>query len=163
MQLGGDALRFVLAQGLPALIDVTGRSMEPTILLGEKVNVVGLRAGDALGVGDVVLIATSDADVRVLHRVLAVFADGGGGLVHQGDAPGSTFGICARADVLARVLDFGVDRLNAEARTRFRRRCLAAETYVRARRVARALGVADLAAVRRCGQVFRKLSRSLVR
>src|SRR3954468_24984276 len=100
MQLGGDALRFVLAQGLPAVIDVTGRSMEPTIALGAKVNVVGLGQGAALGVGDVVLIATSVSEVRLLHRVLAVFEDGGGGLIHQGDARGSTFGICARGDVI---------------------------------------------------------------
>jgi hypothetical protein len=177
MQLRGDALRFVLAQGVPAVIEVTGRSMEPTIALHAKVSVVGLAEHEAPAAGEIVLLATAEADVRLLHRVLVVFEDQGDRFVlHQGDAPGSIFGICARRDVLGRMTGFAddgapaaarpaptPDQLDADARARFRRRRAAAEAYVRARGVARALGVADSTLVRRCGRVFRRLAGALAR
>jgi hypothetical protein len=161
MQLGGDALRFVLAQGLPAVIEVTGRSMEPTLALGAKVDVVGLGAGDALHAGDVALFSTAEGQVRVLHRVLAVFDEGGQiWVLHQGDAPGSSFGVCARQDVLARMPAAPEPATDGE-RARLGRRRRAADAYVRARRLSRALGIADSPLVRRCGQLFRKLLRAL--
>jgi hypothetical protein len=165
MQLGGDALRFVLAQGLPAVIDVTGRSMEPTIALHARVNVVGLAEAETPAIGDIVLLATADPDIRLLHRVLVVFQDQGERFVlHQGDAPGSTFGICARRDVLARMTPAPTpEQLDAAARARFLRRRAAAEAYVRVRRLARALGLSDSALVRRCGHAFRRLARALAR
>src|SRR5262249_18356499 len=98
------------------------------------------------------------------------------GLVHQGDAPGSTFGICARNDVLGRMTGFAdegdpsrarpaptPDRLDDAARALFHRRRLAADAYVRARRRARALGLEDLAVVRACAQAFRRVARRLMR
>src|SRR4051794_40474323 len=106
MQLRADALRFVLAQGLPAVIEVSGPSMEPTISKGAQVNVAALAPSDGVEVGDVVLIATG-ADVLLLHRVMAVFEERGARFaVHQGDAPASTFAIAARGDVLARMTSF---------------------------------------------------------
>jgi hypothetical protein len=161
MQLGGDALRFVLAQRLPAIIEVTGRSMEPTIALGAKVNVVGLGPADVLRGGDVALFATTDPEVRLLHRVLAVFTEGSQTwILHQGDAPGSSFGVCVREDVLARMAS-APEPLGDGEGARLRRRRLAADAYVRARRLSRALGIADSAAVRRCGQLLRKLLRAI--
>jgi hypothetical protein len=163
MQLGGDALRFVLAQGLPAVIEVTGRSMEPTIALGTKVDVVGLGPGDVPRAGDVALFATADPQVRLLHRVLLVFDEGGRTfVVHQGDTPGSSFGISERADVLARMTTPPAPA-GAVEELRLRRRRLAAAAYVRARGLSRALGVADSPLVRRCAQVFRKLARAVTR
>src|SRR5579862_4834464 len=107
MQLRPEALRFVLAQGLPAVIDVAGASMAPTIEMGAKVDVIGLPEAAAVDVGDIILVATADAAVLLLHRAMCVFEERGKRFViHQGDAPGSTFGTCRRADVLARMTSF---------------------------------------------------------
>jgi hypothetical protein len=173
LELGADALRFVLAQGLPAVIAVSGRSMEPTLALGAKVDVAALGEGDRCEVGDVVLVATS-GDGLLLHRVMTVFVEGGEGfVVHQGDAPDSTFGIAARRDVLARMAGFAGDTrppptpaiLDAEARARFWRRRLACEGFVGARRFAHALHLTDRVlartVVRRCAQAYRKLARTI--
>ena len=169
MQLGLEALRFVLAQGFPAVIDVVGGSMEPTITVGTKVNVVGMSLEDEIAVGDVVLLATTR--VPLLHRVMAVFEEGGRRfVVHQGDARASTFAIAARVDVLARMTTFAadarpaptVDRLDAAALVVFRRRRLACEAFVHARRFARALGVRDLGLVRRCARAYRALARAVI-
>jgi hypothetical protein len=167
MQLRGDALRFVLAQGLPAVIDVIGGSMSPTIPKDTKVDVTPLAASDELAAGDIVLLATS-GDVLVLHRVMAVFVEAGEAfVVHQGDAAASTFGISARRDVLARMTGFAGDarpvptpeRLDATARAIFLRRRAACVVFVRARRLARALHVSERGPVRQCGRVFRRLAR----
>jgi hypothetical protein len=169
MQLRPDALRFVLAQGLPAVIEVVGRSMEPTIEKGAKVNVVGLTADASVEIGGVVLLATTNADVLLLHRVMCVFDENGAQfVVHQGDAPASTFGVCARADVLARMTSFDdarpapvVDQLDDAARARFRRRRIACEAFVVARLLALIVGVAENGVVRRCARAYRTLSRAL--
>jgi hypothetical protein len=167
MPLGADALRFVLAQGVPAVIEVAGRSMEPTIALGAKVDVTALTDGDALAPGDVVLVATG-GDGLVLHRVMATFEEGGEPLVvHQGDARPSTFAIAARRDVLARVTGFAGDagpaptpeRLAPDARTLYRRRRAAVDGFLAARRLARALRLADGRVVRRCARIYRRLVR----
>jgi hypothetical protein len=169
MELRADALRFVLAQGLPAVIEVSGRSMEPTIQLGAKVDVAGLAEADALAPGEVVLVATG-GDGLVLHRVMAAFEEGGERLVvHQGDAAASTFAIAARRDVLARVraLAHGAgpaptpDHLAPRAHALYRRRRLVVEGFLAARRLARALGLSDAAVVRRCGQIYRRVARAI--
>jgi hypothetical protein len=167
MPLGADALRFVLAQGVPARIEVAGRSMEPAIALGAKVDVTALADGDALAPGDVVLVAT-DGDGLVLHRVMAAFDEGAERLVvHQGDARPSTFAIAARRDVLARVTGLAggagpaptPELLAPDARALYRRRRAAVDGFLAARRFARALGLADGRVVRRCAQVYRRLAR----
>jgi hypothetical protein len=140
MPLGADALRFVLAQGVPAVIEVAGRSMEPTIALGAKVEVAALAEGDAVALGDVVLVATG-GDGLVLHRVMAAFDEDGEPLVvHQGDARPSTFAIASRRDVLARVTGLAGDagpaptpeRLSADARAVYRRRRVAVDGFLAA-------------------------------
>jgi len=157
MELRADALRFVLAQGLPAVIEVSGRSMEPTIAKGTKVDVEALAESAPLEVGDVVLIATG-GDVLLLHRVMAAFDEPGARfVVHQGDARASTFAIAARRDVLARV---GARPTPAEPAL-FRRRVLAVGGFLAARRLARTVGLADAALVRRCAQVYRRLARAV--
>jgi hypothetical protein len=169
MQLRADALRFVLAQGLPAVIEVSGRSMEPTLALGTKVDVAALAEAEPVAVGEVVLVAT-DAGVLLLHRVMAVFDERGARFVlHQGDAPASTFGTSARRDVLARVTGvagepravLAPDRLDAETRARFRRRRAACAGFVVARRLARALPLSDGAVVRGCARLYRRLARAV--
>jgi hypothetical protein len=110
MELRPAAMRFVLEQGLPAVIEVAGRSMEPSIEMGAKVDVAPLAPEAPIEAGDVVLIATARRFV-----------------VHQGDADDSTFGTCAREDVLGRMTGFAGDparmvptpeRLEAAARFR---------------------------------------------
>jgi len=173
MELRADALRFVLAQGLPAVIEVSGRSMEPTLTRGAKVEVAGLAEAEPLAVGDVVLVAT-DAGVLLLHRVMAIFDERGARFVlHQGDAPASTFGTARRRDVLARMTGVVAvgggepralptpERLDADARALFRRRRLACAGFVLARRIARALPLSDGELVRRCAQIYRKLARAV--
>ena len=168
MQLAPDALRFVLAQGLPAVIEVSGGSMEPTIARA-KVDVAALADRDPVHGGDVVLVATADG-VLLLHRVMITFDEGGARFViHQGDAPTSSFGVAARGDVLARMTGFvgetralpTPERLDAAARARFRRRSLACQGFVAARRLVHALGLSDSALVRRCAQAYRKLARAV--
>jgi hypothetical protein len=159
MELRADALRFVLAQGLPAVIEVSGRSMEPTIALGAKVDVAALGEADPVDVGDVVLVATS-GDVLLLHRVMAAFEERGERfVVHQGDARASTFAVAARRDVLARVSGGARGAPSLEARALFDRRRRAVDGFLVARRLARALGLADGALVRRCAHVYRRIAR----
>jgi hypothetical protein len=174
MRLAPDALRFVLAQRLPGVIDVAGRSMEPTVDKGARVNVVGVPGAAPLAVGDVVLVATTNPAVLLLHRVMCVFEENGRGfVVHQGDARASSFGVCARADVLARMTSFAGDggdarpapapeRLGADVGARFRRRRVACEAFVVARLAACMLGVADRGVVRLCARAYRSLARALL-
>jgi hypothetical protein len=170
MLLRADALRFVLEQGLPAVIEVSGRSMEPTLALGTKVDVAALAAGAPLEVGDVVLVATK-ADVLLLHRVLGLYEESGAAfVVHQGDAPASMFGLASRRNVLARMTGIAgesdappaVERLDGASRARFRRRRFACEGFLAARRLVSGLGLADSVLVRKCARLYRRLSRVLV-
>jgi hypothetical protein len=159
MQLGADALRFVLAQGLPAVIEVSGTSMAPTLAKGAKVDVRALAATEPIAVGDVVLVAAAGGGL-LIHRVMAEFEDAGARfVVHQGDARTSTFAIAARADVIARLL--GAPALDVAARARFRRRRLTCEAFVAARRAARTLHLADVALVRRGARAFRQIARRI--
>jgi hypothetical protein len=177
MQLRADALRFVLAQGLPAVIDVIGGSMSPTIAKGTKVDVAPLSETEELAVGDVVLLATSaqgpndvPSDVLILHRVMAVFVERGQRfVVHQGDAPASTFGIAARRDVLARMTGFAGDtrpvptpaHLDASSRAIFFRRRAVCLAFVGARRFAHVLHLEERTLVRQCARLFRRITRVL--
>jgi hypothetical protein len=169
MELRPAALRFVLEQGLSAVIVVSGRSMEPTIELGARVDVAPLPAGAAPLVGEIVLVATGDPDVLVLHRVMHV-SPSGDAVMHQGDAAGAAFATCARRDVLARMTGFTGDaarplplpeRLPLAARAQFHRRRVACVTFATARGLARALSVEDHALVRRCGVALRRLARRI--
>jgi hypothetical protein len=171
MKLSPAALRFVMAQKLPAAIEVSGGSMEPTLARGVKVNVEAVEPA-RVRVGDIVLMATDEAAILMLHRVMHVFEEGGRRfVVHQGDAPSSSFGICAGEDVLGRVTAFAGDadralptleRLDPSESARFHRRRLACAMFVVARRAALLLGARDRPLVRRCAQAYRTLTRRLL-
>jgi len=169
MELRPAALRFVLEQGLPALVEVGGTSMEPTVHRHDKVNVVALAPAAPLAPGDVVLVATT-RDVLLLHRLMHVFDEGGETfVVHQGDAAGSTFGVAARRDVLARMASFASgapaptpEHLETAARSRFERRRATCRGLVAGRHLARQLGVADAPLVRACARTLRRLARAIV-
>lgn len=169
MELRPDALRFVLEHGLSAVIAVSGRSMEPTIALGDRIDVEPLAPDAPLAVGEIVLVATGAAHVLILHRVMHLSEDGNL-VIHQGDAAGAAFATCPRRNVLARMTGFAGDatrllptpaRLSAAARGQFHRRRLACAAFARARGLARALSVGDHALVRRCAAALRKLARQI--
>jgi hypothetical protein len=171
MELRPEALRFVLEQGLSATIVVGGRSMEPTIALGTRVDVAPLPIDGPLAAGEIVLIATGVADVLLLHRVMHV-SRGGRRIVHQGDVAGAAFATCPRADVLARMTGFTddatrplptPDHLPAATRAQHHRRRVACAVFAGARDVAGALSLDDNALIRRGGLAFRKLARRLAR
>jgi hypothetical protein len=171
VDLSPAALRFVLAQKLPAVIEVSGGSMEPALAKGVKVSVEAVNPGE-VQVGDIVLLATDDASILILHRVMHVFEESGRRfVVHQGDAPSSTFGICAGEGLLGRVTGFSDDtsrplptpeRLGAREAARFARRCLACAGFVGARRLALRLGIRERPLVGRCAQAYRTLARRLL-
>jgi hypothetical protein len=170
MQLRPEALRFVLAQGLPATIDVIGASMEPTIAQGAKVMVVAWPEGSE-HVGEIVLLAT-DAGGLLLHRVMHLFEEAGRAyVVHQGDAPGSEFAIVPREAVLGRMRSFAApdsrlaplpERLDDAARARFGRRRAACLVLVAARRTMRVFGLAERPFAKALGRRFRALSRRVL-
>jgi len=90
-------------------------------------------------------------------------------VVHQGDAPASTFALAARRDILARMTGFAgapaapplPGRLDAAARTLFLRRRRAVGGFLAARRLVRALRVSDGELVRRCALIYRKIARAV--
>jgi len=158
MQLPPAGLRFVLAQGLPAVVDVRGASMTPTLAVGERLHVrpvpprVGAR--DAIEAGDIVLLITADAAELLVHRVMYTFDEAGMQLVaHQGDMPGSSFAFCPRDAVIGKIVGFEADAaralpivssMTAAERATFRRRAAVIAWYCRARRTVRALHLAGL-------------------
>jgi hypothetical protein len=166
MQLRPEALRFVLAQGLPATIEVVGASMTPTIAVGDKVSVVAWPRGGERA-GEIVLVETAGEQL-LLHRVMHVFAERGATFVaHQGDA-GGELAIVAREAVLGRLSAFAdgrpaptPERLDAVARSLYARRRVAAVALVAARRAARLLGVGESPAARTWGRRLRALARRL--
>jgi hypothetical protein len=170
MQLRPEALRFVLAQGLPATIEVVGASMEPTIAQGAKVMVVAWPPG-AEHVGEIVLLAT-EGGVLLLHRVMHLFDEAGHTyVVHQGDAPGSEFAIVPREAVLGRMRSFAAPdarlsptpaRLDDAARARFARRRAACLVLVAARRTVRVFGAGQGPFTKALGRRFRALSRRVL-
>jgi hypothetical protein len=163
------ALRLALGYGIPAEIEIVGSSMEPTLAKGVKVTVAALEAGAALVPGDLVVLETDDRAVLLLHRVLHVFREGQSQLViHQGDARRSSFGVCPREFVIARVTAATggaslptLEHLSSLDRTRFLRRRLAGRGFALVRSVTSALGVRDLPLARQCGDLYRWVARRL--
>ncbi len=170
MQLRPEALRFVLAQGLPATIEVVGASMEPTIAQGAKVMVVAWPEGTER-VGEIVLLAT-EGGVLLLHRVMHLFEEAGHAyVVHQGDASASEFAIVPREAVLGRMRSFAApdarlsptpERLDDAARARFARRRAACRVLVAARGAMSIFGLADRSFSKNFGRRFRALSRRVL-
>ena len=111
MNLRPQAVRMVLAHGLPVVIEVTSDSMTPSLERGTKIKVEPA-AGEILP-GDIVLILSDSGDATILHRVMHVFSSGGRRIRHP---PGR------RADVPVRHLPAaGRDRPRRRA-TRWPRR-----------------------------------------
>jgi hypothetical protein len=176
MRLRPGELEFVLAQGLPAVVEVRGASMTPTLAVGERLNVQpapAAGAGDDVAVGDIVLVITTDAAELLTHRVMHLFTEQGQRfVVHQGDMAGASFAVCPRESVIGKAVGFEADparplptaaRLSAADRARFRRRAAAAVWYCRARSAARALRLHDSRLTRAAARLYRKLTDALGR
>ena len=157
---------MVLAEGRPVSVDVASGSMTPTIEQGTRVTVEPV--AEDLHPGDIVLILSSDEAELVLHRVIRLFAAGGQHFViHQGDAPSSSFGTCLREVILGRAIGFTLtpgrplptlDVLDPEALARFRRRRRASLIYSLGRRTTSWLRGIDPALTRRLARMYRELA-----
>jgi signal peptidase I len=97
-----DLLRDLAANPDGAWITVAGRSMEPTLHIGDRVHI---RRCPSIRPGDVVLFETRDRRAVILHRVIAKLP-GIPWFVHIGDGgnpslPGlaTTHAVIGRADV----------------------------------------------------------------
>jgi hypothetical protein len=166
-----QAIRMVLAHGLPVVFEVTGESMMPPLERGAKLRIEPV-LGD-LQVGDIVVIAVGEGHDLALQRVMHLFSDGGRRFViHQGDAPGSAFAACAREQVIGRATGFVPPRLHRlpilenltpEARARFARRRRACALFSLGRRMMSSLRLGDRKLARRLGRAFRMLARTMAR
>jgi len=160
---------MVLAHGLPVVIEVTAESMTPSLERGAKLRVEPV--GGDLHAGDIVLIATGEGYDLLLHRVMHVFSEGGQRfVVHQGDAPTSTFATCLREAVIGRATGFvpqraqrlpTLENLSAEALARFVRRRRACAFFSLGRRLMSSLRLGDRKLTRRLGRAFRALARTM--
>ncbi len=92
-----DLLRQLSRNG-QAKVRCIGRSMEPTIRLGQEVSV---SACDSVRVGDVVLFETQSGG-HVLHRII-LSVPGVPWLVHKGDAIEGHMGLIHRSQIVGRV------------------------------------------------------------
>jgi hypothetical protein len=100
---------------------VAGRSMTPTLDLGDRVQ---LRIGREFGTGDVVLFASDDPATFVLHRVV-LRVPAARYFIHAGDAARGTRGVgFARVDRVVGVADLARRRAHP-ARYLGALRCLA--------------------------------------
>ena len=167
MNLHPQAVRLVLAEGVPVAVDVVSGSMTPTIEQGTRVKVEPVAEG--LHPGDIVLILSSNETELVLHRVIRLFAEGGQHFViHQGDAPSSAFGICVREAVLGRAVGFPLtparalptlEVLDPAALRRFQQRRRVSLVYSLGRRMMFWLRSIDPALARRLARMYRELAR----
>ena len=147
--------------------------MTPALAVGERLNIQPTPAAaggarDDIEVGDIVLVIAADAVELLTHRVMHTFTDQGRRfVVHQGDAPGARFAICAREAVIGKAVGFEADparplptvaRMSAAERATFRRRAAAAVWYCRARRAARVLGLHDSKLARAGARLYRRLT-----
>jgi hypothetical protein len=163
------ALRFVIANGVPVALRLIGRSMEPTLPRGSMVRVATLQPSEVLEVGDVVAIAAAAGDEVIVHRVLHAFAESGRDfIVHQGDAPGTSFAVASRQQVLARViaLDDGTPDsrrpIGRGDRCRFGARRLVSRGYLLARVLVDRMGVSPRPALRRASRRLRSIAAAVL-
>lgn len=169
MNLRPQAVRMVLAHGLPVVIEVTTESMTPSLDRGTKLKVEP--AGGEILPGEIVLILTDGGEATVLHRVMHVFSAGGQELViHQGDAPASIFATCPREAVIGRAAAYALapsrplpipEPVQADARIRFHRRRRACAVFALGRRVASSLNVSENRVSRRLARVYRTVARKI--
>jgi hypothetical protein len=161
---------MVLAHGLPVVIEVVAESMSPAIEQGAKVKVEPVP--DELRPGDIVLVLTDEGRALLLHRVVHLFSKGESRyVIHQGDAPKSTFATCPREAVVGRAVSFPhrlsrplptLDRLDPASLARFQRRRRAAALYTVGRRMTESLRLGDHALTRRLARLYRALARKVV-
>jgi len=167
MNLRPQAVRMVLAHGLPVVIEVTTDSMTPSFDAGTKIKVEPA-PGEILP-GEIVLILTDDASATILHRVMHVFSSGKRQFViHQGDAPTSLFATCPREAVIGRAAAYALapsrplpipEPTDAEARVRFHRRRRACALFALGQRVASSLHVSERPVTRRLARAYRDAAR----
>jgi hypothetical protein len=161
---------MVLAHGLPVVIEVVAESMSPAIERGAKVKVAP--PSDEIHPGDIVLVLTDDGKELLLHRVVHLFSKGESRyVIHQGDAPKSTFATCSREAVVGRAVSFPhtpsrplptLEQLDAPAMARFQRRRRAAALYAVGHRMTESLPLGDGALTRRLARVYRAIARKVV-
>jgi hypothetical protein len=169
MNLRPQAVRMVLAHGLPVVIEVTSDSMTPSLARGIKVKVE--RAPGELLPGEIVLILVDDAREMLLHRVMHVFSSAGEQyVIHQGDAETSAFATCARDAVVGRAIAFALapseplpvpEPTEPAARARFQRRRRACVLFAVGRQVACRLNVSENRMARRIADAYRAVARKL--
>jgi hypothetical protein len=155
----------VIDNGVPVQLRLVGGSMEPTLPRGSTVRTAALRPSDVLEVGDVVVIATQAGQEVIVHRVLHTFVESGGDfIVHQGDAPQTSFAVASRQQVLARVIAVGHETSHSYRpigqgdRCRFAARRLVSRSYLVARLFVDRIGVSPPPALRRAGGRLRSIA-----
>ncbi len=167
MNLRPQAVRMVLAHGLPVVIEVTSESMTPSLERGAKVKVEP--APGELLAGEIALIMASDDQDMLLHRVMHVFSGGGEQyVIHQGDAETSTFAVCPRESVVGRAVAFArfpsrplpvPEPDEAQSKLRFHRRRRACVLFALGRRVALRLNVSENRMAQQIGRAYRAAAR----
>jgi len=170
VNLRPQAVRMVLAHGLPVVIELTSDSMTPSLERGTKVKVEP--APGELLPGEIVLILSDDGEATILHRVMHVFSSGGQQFViHQGDAPTSLFATCPREAVIGRAAAYALapsrplpipEPVQPEARILFHRRRRACAVFALGRRMASSLHVSDNPVSRGLGRAYRTVARKLL-
>jgi hypothetical protein len=161
---------MVLAHGLPVVIEVVADHMSPAIERGSKVKVAP--APDDLHPGDIVLVLTEDGSEVLLHRIVHLFSKRQRRyVIHQGDAPSSTFAVSPREGVVGRAIAFPLtpsrplptlEQLAPATLARFRRRRRAAALYAVGDRMTESLRLGDRALTRRLARIYRAIARKVV-
>jgi len=152
------------------VIEVVAESMSPAIERGAKVKVEP--ATGEIHPGDIVLVLTEDGSELLLHRIVHLFSKGESRyVIHQGDAPKSTFATCLRAAVIGRAISFALkpsrplptlEQLDPAALARFQRRRRAAALYAVGHRMTESLRLGNGALTRRLARIYRALARKVV-
>jgi signal peptidase I len=174
MNLHPQAVKLVLDNGHPVVVEVAGESMTPTIGRGTKLRIEPV--AEDLYPGDIVLILTANKDELVLHRVIHLFAEGGQRyVIHQGDALRADFATCPREAVVGRAVGFPLaparllptlEVLDPAALARFQRRRRVSVLYSLCRRTKFWLRLSDCALARRgvsrLARIYRALTSKVI-
>jgi hypothetical protein len=154
----------VLEHGVPAELELTGGSMAPTLPRGTRVRLSPIDDRTELALGDVLVLATDDARILITHRLMHAFVERGGlFVIHQGDAPGATFGVAPRENVIARVSGVvGRELSGLHPAPRFAQRRLACRAYALARGLATSSGLGRWPTLRQWAERFRRLASRVI-
>lgn len=139
--------------------------MEPTLPRGATVRIAALEPAALLEVGDVVVIAAAAGEELIVHRVLHAFVESGRDfIIHQGDAPGTSFAVASREQVLARAIAVDDESSNSPRPIghgdlyRFAARRLVSRGYLVARLFVERIGVSPPPALRRASARLRSIA-----